>query len=90
MPLSVDTAGLRRGAGRSVAIASDLAKSGDDVSGQGSQPSHAGVAALNGAVSSVRTRQAQRLEHYATDMLTGADAYDATDTQAGGRLAGSV
>jgi hypothetical protein len=90
MPLSVDTAGLRQGAGRSIAIASDLARRSGDGSSSGGQPSHAGVAALNEAVSSVRTRQAQRVERNATSMIAGADAYDATDTQAGGRLAESL
>jgi hypothetical protein len=90
LPLSVDTAGLKQGADRSVAIASDLAERGDDASGSGSQPSHAGVAALHEAVISVRTRQARRVELNAKHMIAGADAYAATDAQAEERLAESV
>lgn len=90
MPLSVDSAGLRQGAGRSVDIAAGLAKRGDHVASSGHQPSHAGVAALIAAVTDVRTRQAQRVERSAADLLIGADAHDATDAQAGGRLAKSV
>ncbi|BDX32263.1 hypothetical protein TUM20985_28100 [Mycobacterium antarcticum] len=90
MPLSVDAAGLRQGAGSSVALASDLAGRGDQGSDVGSQPSHAGVAALNGAVVSVRRRQAQRVKAVAADMLTSADAYDTADADARGRLAESM
>jgi hypothetical protein len=90
VPLSVDAASLRQGAGRSVAIASDLARRSGDGTSPGSQPSHAGVAALNGVVRSVRIRQARRVERYASDMLFGADAYDATDTHTGEMLAETV
>jgi len=87
LPLSVDAEGLRQGAGRSVAIAANLKRPSGDGPSPGSQPSHAGVAALNTAVSSVRARQARRVERNATIMSMGAGAYDATDAQAGERLA---
>lgn len=90
MMLSVDAAGLRHGSGRSAAIASDLTRGGFDSGASMGQPSHAGVAALNGAILNVRNRQAQRIEHQAMDMVVGADAYDATDAQAEGRLAESM
>jgi hypothetical protein len=90
MVLSVDAAGLKQGAGRSAAIASDLAKCSADVSGLGGQPSHAGVAALSEAIVDVRTRQARRVERDAFDMTSGADAYAATDADASGRLAESM
>lgn len=90
MPLSVDTGGLRQGAGTSAAIATDLRVHDNNVSIAGSQPSHAGVTALNSAISSVRTRQAHRVEHSASKMQVGAEAYDSSDEQASGRLAGSL
>lgn len=88
--LSVDTAGLNNGADRSIAIAAALAKSGNGDLASGNQPSHASVALMNDAVSSVRTRQSERVELNAKHMVTGADAYDATDSQAEGRLAESM
>ena len=90
LPLSVDTAGLRRGADDSVAIASALSTHSGGESNSGSQPSHAGTVAFYGAVDGVRTRQSRRVERYADDLLTGADAYDATDAQSGGALAETV
>lgn len=86
----MDTGGLRRGAGDSVAIASDLSNPSGAGFRSGSQPSHAGMAALSRAVDGVRTRQARRVERNATDMLTGADAYEATDAESGRSLAETV
>lgn len=88
--LSVDPAGLKQGADRSVSIASALADGGSADSTAGEQPSHAGVALMNEALIDVRTRQSERVKFNAEDMVTGADAYDATDSQAEGRLAESM
>ena len=88
--LSVDTAGLKAAADRSVAIASALAKGGSGDVASGNQPSHVGVDLMDGAISSVRIRQSERVKLNAKDMMTGADAYEATDAQAEGRLAESM
>jgi hypothetical protein len=88
--LSVDPAGLKQGAGRSVSIASALAEGGSGDSTAGDQPSHAGVALMIKAVLDVRTRQSERVQFNAADMVTGADAYDVTDSQAEGRIADSM
>lgn len=90
MPLSVDAAGLRQAAGSSVVLASDLAARVDRGAKTGTQPSHAAVAAMDAAVVTVRDRQAQRLRDHAADMVISADAYDATDAGARGRVAESI
>jgi hypothetical protein len=85
--VTVDTGGLGSGAARSAVIAVELAQGAVADSGSGSQPSHAGVSALNTAISSLRGRQSARVAKHASSMRTGADLYDATDTQSAQNLA---
>lgn len=90
MPLSVDAGGLKQGAVRGAAIAAGLVVHDDAASGSGDQPSHAGITALNAAIRRVRTRQAHRVEQSSAKMHVGAEAYESSDAEASGRLAGSV
>ncbi|KAA0098934.1 hypothetical protein CIW49_13750 [Mycolicibacterium sp. P1-18] len=67
-----------------------MADGGSGDSTAGDQPSHAGVALMNEAVLDVRTRQSERIQFNAEDLVTGADAYDVTDSQAERRIANSM
>ena len=89
MPLSVDAAGLRQAAGSSVVLASDLAARVDrGAKMHSAQPRSRGC---DGCGRGDRPdRQAQRLRDHAADMVISADAYDATDAGARGRVAESI
>jgi hypothetical protein len=56
----------------------------------GSQPSSTGLAAVAAAVTSVRGRQAARVELHAEGMLAAAYQYDAADAQSASDLTPSV
>jgi len=76
--LEVDSGDLRAAAAGGDALARTLAGAGAEGS-IGAQPSAAGVAALDSAISAVRARQSARMSSQAGD-LTGASArYDDTD-----------
>lgn len=83
--LEVDTGGLLSAAGNSEATAAGLTDAG--FSGATSaQPSGAGVGAVNAALTSVRTRQSQRITGQAGDMSTASARYDTTDEGEAGAI----
>ena len=88
-PMKADTDGLITGAAASESIASSLGAA-DFVSYPGSQPSHDGVAAVNRAISTIRTQQATRVQHQADALRTGAARYDDADLEAADNLAESM
>ncbi len=79
--LAVDAAGLNAAAVASAGIAQELATNGDG-SAAGSQPSHAGVAALDGSLTSARARQARRVQGQGSDLRAAAAVYTHTDESA--------
>ncbi len=87
--LGVDTDGLRSAAAHSARLADELASSGTG-GGSGSQPSHAGVAALDGAAMSVRAAQSGRVQNQSGDMVTGSQSYDDTVARSAADIARSM
>jgi hypothetical protein len=87
--LEVDTDGLRSAANDSLGVADALggyvaaAASGD-------QRSHAGVAALDAAVSIVRRRQSTRTGQQASGLSAAGTRYDDSDDDAGRALTVSM
>lgn len=79
--LAVDAAGLNAAAVASVDIARGLATTGDG-SAAGSQPSHAGVAALDGSLAAARARQAARVGGQGSDLQAAAAVYTHTNESA--------
>ncbi|OBG12526.1 hypothetical protein A5765_14305 [Mycolicibacterium celeriflavum] len=78
--LQVDTVGLRIAAANSEVAGAGLTNAG--LSGPTSpQPSGAGVAAVNAALSAVRQRQSNRITGQAGDLTAGSARYDSTDTE---------
>ncbi|ORV24675.1 hypothetical protein AWB98_20810 [Mycolicibacterium conceptionense] len=79
--LSVDNQGLNAAAADSAEIAGSL---GSTVAGasSGSQPSHAGVSAIDAALASARDRQATRVSNHAQYMRLGSGVYRRTDDEA--------
>lgn len=77
--LAVDTAGLAAASDASADIADGLAVDGDVGGVAGEQPSHGGVAALDGALAAARARQARRVEGQGSDLHTVAAVYTHTD-----------
>jgi hypothetical protein len=87
----VDAGALHSGAADSVAIAHLLAKATNSVGGvAASQPSCAGLAAVNSAISRLLVRQAARVKAQAKDMTSAAVLYDRADTESAGNLAETV
>ncbi|WNG79977.1 type VII secretion target [Mycobacterium sp. ITM-2016-00316] len=83
--LEVDTAGLRTAAANSEATATGLTGAG--FSGATSaQPSGGGVAAVNAALTSLRTRQSARITGQAGDLSTASARYDTTDEGGAGAI----
>lgn len=76
--LNVDTGGLRAGGAASEATASGLIGTALS-SGTSSQPSAAGVGAVNAALTALQGRQSARITGQAGDMTTGAASYTRTD-----------
>lgn len=83
--LEVDTGGLRSAAANSESTAGTLTGAGltDATS---TQPSGGGVAAVNAALASVRTRQSARITGQAGDMSTASARYDTTDEDEAGAI----
>lgn len=79
---AVDTAGLTAASAASADIAHGLAVDGDVGGAAGEQPSHGGVAALDGALAAARARQARRVERQASDLHSAAAVYTHTDESA--------
>ncbi|OMC11934.1 hypothetical protein [Mycolicibacterium fortuitum] len=79
--LSVDDEGLNAAAAGSADIAGSLGATEAGAS-SGSQPSHAGVSAIEAALASVRDRQATRVSNHAQYMKLGSGVYRRTDDQA--------
>lgn len=75
--LSVDDRGLNAAAQDSEGIAASLAATTESASG--SQPSHAGVSAIEAALASARDRQAARVSNHAQYMKLGSGVYRRTD-----------
>ena len=75
---NVDTGGLCAGAANSEATAAGLTN-GTPGGSMSTQPSAAGVAAVNAALTGARARQSARITGQAADMGTGAAAYARTD-----------
>ena len=76
--LEVDPGDLRGAAANSEAVAGTLP--GAALGGStGSQPSAAGVAALDSAVSAVRIRQSARVSGHTRDLSVASVRYDDTD-----------
>lgn len=76
--LNVDTGGLRAAAASSEATAAGLAGNTPGA-GTSTQPSAAGAAAVNAALTALQGRQSARITGQAADMSTGASAYARTD-----------
>jgi hypothetical protein len=76
--LRVDADGLASGAAESSGIASALAAGGSG-GGGGNQASHAGVFAVDAALSSVRLLQSGSVGQQATDLQTASIQYGDTD-----------
>ena len=76
--LEVNSGDLRAAAARSDAVAGTLAGAAAGAS-TGAQPSTAGVAALDSAVSAMRARQSARVSGQAGDLSVAGARYDDTD-----------
>lgn len=77
--LHVDVAGLRCAASSSTAVAAGLTSTATS-NPTSSQPSAAGVAAMNAALTSVQGRQSARMTDQAGDLATSSGRYDTTDS----------
>ncbi|MBE5488563.1 hypothetical protein E3G71_001064 [Mycobacteroides abscessus] len=87
--LHVDAAGLRSAANSSTAVAAGLTSTATS-NPTSSQPSAAGVAAVNAALTSAQSRQSQRITGQAGDLTTGSARYDKTDTDGRDAISGTV
>ncbi len=76
--LHVDAAGLRSAASSSTAVAAGLTSTATS-NPTSSQPSAAGVAAMNTALTSVQGRQSARMTDQADDLSVSSARYDTTD-----------
>lgn len=80
--LEVDAIGLRVAAASSSATAAALTgAAGGEPSG--SRPSSAGIAAMNEALTSVRSRQSRRISGQSDDLSASSARYDSTDWGSG-------
>ncbi|MGV0772046.1 hypothetical protein [Mycobacterium syngnathidarum] len=75
--LHVDAAALTAAATASESVADGLVAGAGTAAG--TQPSHAGVAAVDAALASARDRQAARVSHHAQSMKVGSGVYRHTD-----------
>lgn len=87
--LSVDGAGLTAAAVGSVDIAEALATAGP-VRGASTQPSHAGVAAVDAAWASVRARASGQASGHGDGLRAGSAVYTRTDDEAAREVSRSV
>jgi hypothetical protein len=83
--LEVDAGGLRTAATSSTTFAAGLTGGTFDA-GSTSQPSSAGIAAVNAALASVRRRHARRITGQAGDLTTSGARYDTTDRDGAGAI----
>ncbi|MGV0768700.1 hypothetical protein [Mycobacterium syngnathidarum] len=77
--LSVDDQGLNASASTSTEIAASLASPAAATADAGSQPSHAGVSAIDAALAAARDRQAARVSNHAQYLKIGSGVYRLTD-----------
>ncbi|OHU01575.1 type VII secretion target [Mycobacterium syngnathidarum] len=77
--LHVDAAGLRSAADSSAGVAAGLTSTATS-NPNSAQPSAAGVAAMNTALTSVQSRQSARMTGQAGDLMTSSARYDTTDS----------
>lgn len=87
--LQVDAAGLRSAANSSTSVAADLTSTGAS-NPTSSQPSAAGVAAMNAALTSVQDRQSERMTGQAGDLTTSSAQYDTSDSDGRDAISGTV
>lgn len=80
--VQVDTGGLRIAATSSDTVATTLTGGSFDAAAS-TQPSSAGIAAVNAALTAVRGRHANRITGQAGDMSVGSARYDTADTDGG-------
>lgn len=80
--LSVDDQGLKAAAAGSAEVAAALASATSAPPSSGNQASHAGVSAIDAALSSARDRQARRVSNHAQYMTVGSGVYRHTDDDA--------
>lgn len=85
----VEVAGLRSAANSSEGVAADLTGTGTS-NPTSSQPSAAGVAAMNTALTSVRGRQSARMTGQAGDLSVSSARYDTTDSDGRDAISGTV
>lgn len=81
--LRVDVEGLRSAAGSSSALAAGLTAGADAGTACTTHASAAGVAAMDAAITSVQSRQSNRLTGQADAMTTSSASYEATDSAGG-------
>lgn len=87
--LEVDAVGLRSAANGSTGIAAGLTNTATS-NLTSSQPSAAGVAAMNAALASTRSRQSARMTGQAGDLTTSSARYDTTDSDGRDALSTTV
>lgn len=87
--LEVDAGGLRTAASSSEVVAAGLTGGQFDAAAS-SQPSGAGVAAVNAALTSLQQRQSARITGQAGDLTTSSALYEATDSDGGDAISGTV
>lgn len=87
--LHVDAAGLRTASASSGTVAAGLTGGSFDASVL-SQPSGAGVAAVNAALASVRNRQSARMTGQADDLAVSSARYDTTDSDGRDTISSTV
>lgn len=83
--LEVDADGLRTAATSSATVAAGLTGGSFDTTSS-SQPSSAGIAAVNAALAAVRGRHANRITGQAGDLTTSGARYDSTDGDGAGAI----
>ncbi|MBU8809133.1 hypothetical protein KL953_09510 [Mycolicibacterium goodii] len=83
--LRVDSGGLRAGAVSSEMIAAQLTLGHVGVGTD--SPTHAGVSAMDAAVTAARARQSTRISAQAADMLAGALLFETADEDSAGGMA---
>lgn len=76
--LEADGGGLRAGGHASRALGAELAAT-TGVPEVGDRPSSAGIAAVDAASTSTRTRQSRRIGSYSDRLAAAADAYERED-----------
>ncbi|WP_458317859.1 hypothetical protein [Mycolicibacterium brisbanense] len=84
--LQVDAAGLRSASASSYTISGTLT-GGVSNAASSSQPSSAGIAAVNAALASVRGRHANRITGQSDALSTSSARYDTTDSDGSDAIA---